>query len=475
MYNSQIVCRIGSLATTASSVTRSVELSRPTLSWACVYADRSLRSYPDPTPRIVTSLTQGPRSSLMKIHIDGDSAPPTMDHSSVAVSMCVGLLARLDDLRDVRRDPIFDVLFHAEATLTRYVFGGCADGFQDVDRPRPRISVNFGARRWLFELLCSYYGFRFIIIIRGSENSSTCLCCDLGTALHWVVWRTRSPCHSRWAYPVDWRLKHPSWTIGWLWCRPVLVVRCLAHCVTSAILTTPWQWIVWCRCVALRRDDVIIIEWRHRRRSFWSQMLRPSERYGSLDRVQSIRWRQADLGRSWLTTHFVNSCCSSDVATWSTRVLVHSGCGWNRANIPRQRDHKNCWWNDSNADCPFKCHPLDPWFGADCRVAKRVVRLLERAVRRTEPADVAAATITWTAARRRECRDMLQKKREIFWKEKLDAERYCFRIRLYSQLVTIIALAYKANCLVMAPRKPIYTLQLTDCATLSNNKMFYAR
>jgi len=33
-------------------------------------------------------------------------------------------------------------------------------------------------------------------------------------------------------------------------------------------------------------------------------------------------------------------------------------------------------------------------------------------------ADIAAATITWTA-RRREYTDLLQKKREAFWKEKM--------------------------------------------------------
>ena len=46
--------------------------------------------------------------------------------------------------------------------------------------------------------------------------------------------------------------------------------------------------------------------------------------------------------------------------------------------------------------------PSDPWFDQDCRLSKRLVRLLERKSRRTDPADVCAATAAaaaWTAER----------------------------------------------------------------------------
>ena len=69
----------------------------------------------------------------------------------------------------------------------------------------------------------------------------------------------------------------------------------------------------------------------------------------------------------------------------------------------------------------------DPWFDDDCRVAKRSVRLFERdarRVRRQTPDDltaVNAATEAWYT-RRREYRELLCKKRENFWKTKVDSE-----------------------------------------------------
>ena len=69
----------------------------------------------------------------------------------------------------------------------------------------------------------------------------------------------------------------------------------------------------------------------------------------------------------------------------------------------------------------------DPWFDDDCRVAKRSVRLFERdarRVRRQTPDDltaVNAATEAWYT-RRREYRELLDKKRENFWKTKVDSE-----------------------------------------------------
>ena len=67
----------------------------------------------------------------------------------------------------------------------------------------------------------------------------------------------------------------------------------------------------------------------------------------------------------------------------------------------------------------FWRRPSDPWFDDDCHTVKRSIRRL--VVRRADPANVVAATATWTA-QRREYRDLLQKKREAFWKEKIDAE-----------------------------------------------------
>ena len=69
----------------------------------------------------------------------------------------------------------------------------------------------------------------------------------------------------------------------------------------------------------------------------------------------------------------------------------------------------------------FRHRPSDPWFDDDGRMDKQNVGRLEHAVRRADPANVTAAATTWTA-QRREYMNLLQKKREEFWKEKIDAE-----------------------------------------------------
>ena len=69
----------------------------------------------------------------------------------------------------------------------------------------------------------------------------------------------------------------------------------------------------------------------------------------------------------------------------------------------------------------------DRWFDDDCHVAKRCVRLFERDARRVRcqtPDDLAAvnaATEAWYT-RRRQYRELLRKKRENFWKTKVDSE-----------------------------------------------------
>jgi len=61
----------------------------------------------------------------------------------------------------------------------------------------------------------------------------------------------------------------------------------------------------------------------------------------------------------------------------------------------------------------FKRRPSDPWFDNDCRGAKWIVRCLNRAVRRTHPADFVAATTTWTG--RRHHQGPAAEKRDAFW------------------------------------------------------------
>jgi len=67
--------------------------------------------------------------------------------------------------------------------------------------------------------------------------------------------------------------------------------------------------------------------------------------------------------------------------------------------------------------------PSNPWFDEECREAKRHTRRLERAALHTTYTNAAvAATALWTT-QSRAYRDLLCRKRESFWKAKVDAER----------------------------------------------------
>ena len=67
----------------------------------------------------------------------------------------------------------------------------------------------------------------------------------------------------------------------------------------------------------------------------------------------------------------------------------------------------------------------DPWFDQECRAAKRQTRKLQRAVHDTDSNDAAAAaaaTNAWTVGRRA-YRDLLRRKRETFWHDKVESTR----------------------------------------------------
>ena len=74
----------------------------------------------------------------------------------------------------------------------------------------------------------------------------------------------------------------------------------------------------------------------------------------------------------------------------------------------------------------YRRRPSDPWFDADCRVAKRCVRLFERDARRAAKSGnfvaANAADARWKG-RRREYRQLLLRKREEFWQSKVTAEQ----------------------------------------------------
>ena len=63
--------------------------------------------------------------------------------------------------------------------------------------------------------------------------------------------------------------------------------------------------------------------------------------------------------------------------------------------------------------------PLTPWFDNDCRAAKQKVRMLERRYRRTHSA---MDCMAWVRQLERK-RDLLERKEERYWNEKICLER----------------------------------------------------
>ena len=63
--------------------------------------------------------------------------------------------------------------------------------------------------------------------------------------------------------------------------------------------------------------------------------------------------------------------------------------------------------------------PSDPWFNLECRQNKRQVRRLERTARESNTPE---ATLNWTTEHR-VYRNLLQRKRDSFRKQKIDSEK----------------------------------------------------
>ena len=85
-----------------------------------------------------------PRPSLLSVHVDRHSAPKKVD----VVFGCLNIrsaASKIDNLLDVRRDQLIDVMFLVEtwhdvdSVCLRRLRAG---GFQVIDRPRPRVRVD---------------------------------------------------------------------------------------------------------------------------------------------------------------------------------------------------------------------------------------------------------------------------------------------------------------------------------------------
>ena len=147
----------------------------------------------------------------------------------------------------------------------------------------------------------------------------------------------------------------------------------------------------------------------HRLLRWLTSLVRPPPVYTSVPRCP---WRRLDMEAFWAGLRS-SSLCSAD--TWS-RLDIDG--------LARLYDTEITAVLDGLvpvATVAYRQQPSDPWFDDECAAAKWEVRRLERAARQDDPSIDGAATAEWHAARRG-YRSLLCRKREEFWRTKIDAE-----------------------------------------------------
>lgn len=382
-----------------------------------------------------------PTSSLLRVHVDRHAA----SNGPELVFGCINIRSlrnKLDDLLDVRRDKSLDVVCLVETwhdtdsvSLRRLR----ADGFQVVDRPRPRTRVDTLATNHGGVAAIASPGIRLtkvdlgvdpatceLICVRVTSGSSSCVVV--------IVYRT-GPVTSvffdelsdvlgrvcTFADPIfvvgdfNIRLDRPDDPASRQF-TDTLAAYGLVHQQTPPTHDDGGLLDV----VATRQDlpqphveitDVGLSD--HRLLQWTVSLVKPAPVYTT----RTCRpWRQLDADEFRAALASSPLCQSDEWANHDVDSLA--------------------WFYDSEVTAildrlipvrTVRCRsrPSDPWFDQECREAKREVRQFERAVRRTDPADTAAvtaATAAWTSCRRT-YRALLSRKREAFWTHKIDAER----------------------------------------------------
>lgn len=414
-------------------------------SWRHVHSQSACRKqsvvnhFDHSDPCIVTSPTRLNRS-LLKVRVDRHTTPP----GTQLICGCLNvrsLANKIDDLFDVRRVQLIDVLFltetwhDADSICLRRLR---AEGFQVVDRARPRLRtdtlktnhggivvaatsgvrlsvVDLGVKPSTFELLCvrvvsGASSFIAATIYRpGSVAISASFFAEISDVLDRLATFVEPVLLTG---DVNIRLERStdSETSQFI---DMLAACGLAHCPTSATHNLGGSLDV----VALRTDmlplqvDVIDVDLSDHRLLRWMMpLVRPSPVYSSTTR------------RSWsrLDKDFFRTALRSS--------LLSRPESWSSLNVDELAQLYDKEITDivdgmiPMRTVRFKRRPSDPWFDEECRLMKRDVRRLERQVRRADPVDVAAATASWYASRRA-YRDLRRRKRETFWSAKIDAER----------------------------------------------------
>jgi len=396
------------------------------------------------------------------VHTNRHGAPPGQQ----LIFGCLNIRAvanKVDDLLEVLRDQQIDVQFlvetwhDADSVCFRRLR---VDGFQVVDRPRPRSRTDTmvtnhggvaaiavpGVRLSLLELGIKPKTFEFLCV-RVSTGASSCIAAVLyrpgSVATSSSFFGELSDAVDRLATFVD-----PVYIVGDINIRldrpadpatcqliDVLHPRAFANCVTTATHDLGGMLDV----VVVRDDlelppvDVLDVGLSDHRLLRWSAPLtRPCPVYTP---VTCRPWKQMDAA-AFRSALLSSPLCSPD--SWSQlgvddlallydsvvtdildrKIPVRTAIGRRRAS--------------------------DPWFDQDCRVAKRCLRLLERDARRADPSNRDAATAAWRA-RRREHRDLLKQQCDSYWRSRVTAERSDHR-RLWRSIDVLLGRGRAPAC-----------------------------
>jgi hypothetical protein len=394
-----------------------------------------------PTPRVVARRPV----SVLRVHVDRHAASTGRE----LVFGCYNIRSltnKLDNLLDVRRDLAIDVMFLVETWHDVDSVGLRrlrADGFQVVDRSRPRVrddtlatnhggvavvavpgirltKLDLGVKPDTFELLVTR-------VTSGSSSCVTVLIYRTGPVTS-AFFGELSDVLDRVATFVD-----PIYVVGDVNIRLDRVDDPLSRHFTDILtshglvchVTTSTHQRGGLLDVVASRDDlpspsVDVIDVKddvgddlsdHRLLRWSAPLLRPRPVYSS---VTSRPWRQLDVDvfRDRLASSRL--CCPG---SWSELDVDGLARLYN--------DELTTVLDDMLPARTVRCRrrPSDPWFDNDCRKAKRETRRLERAARQAAPnsAAAAAAAAAWTTQRR--IYRALLRRRETFWREKIDSER----------------------------------------------------
>lgn len=377
--------------------------------------------------------------SVIHVHVNRHS-------SNVGTQLVFGchnirsVSSKLDDLLEVRRDLSIDVLFLVE---TWHDADSVAlqqlrvDGFQVVDRPRPRLradvlttnhgglaavavsgvrltSLDLGVRPSTFELLpvrvVSGSSACIVVLIYRTGPVTTTFFSELGDVMDHI------------ATGVD-----PVYVVGDLNIRLDHVndpsTRQLTDVLSSYGLanrvSVPTRGSGLIDVVASRSDlpapsvDVTDVGLSDHRLLRWSApLVRPPPVYTT---TTCRSWRRLDIDafRSGLQS---SALCRPD--DWRNLDVDQLGQLYDTV-ITSLLDQLI---PVRSVTC--RRRPSDPWFDDECRSAKRLTRQLERAARRADNGDAAAktaATAAWKAQRQSYIA-LRRQKRETFWRDKIDAE-----------------------------------------------------